>query len=143
MLQDEINRLPTRQRAIRSSVSDEASIHHVSGQATFVDDLPDTAGTLHVAVGVAPIAQGQITRLDLKHVAAKRDVVLVLTADDIPGDNDASPERTNDHPIICAGNVAYHRQVLFAVVARSRHAARAAVKLARPSTTSALPVTDL
>ncbi|MHA1560025.1 MAG: molybdopterin cofactor-binding domain-containing protein, partial [Alphaproteobacteria bacterium] len=38
---------------------------------------------------------------------------------------------------------AYHRQVLFAVVARSRHAARAAVKLARPSTTSALPVTDL
>lgn len=143
MLQDEISRIATRQQAIRSSVPDEASIHHVSGQATFVDDLPDMAGTLHIAVGLAPIARGQITRLDLEHVAARSDVVLVLTADDIPGENDASPERTRDQPIICAGDVTYHRQVLFAVVARSRRSALAAVNLARPSTTSALPVTDL
>ena len=102
MLQDDLQRLAARTKAIRVSVPDEAAIHHAAGQATFVDDIPDLAGTLHVAVGLSPIAAGELTKLDLNAVGAAREVVLTLTATDIPGLNDASPERTQDQPIICA-----------------------------------------
>lgn len=144
MLQDEVPRLGSRYHAVRASVPDEGAVHHVSGQSTFVDDIPDMAGTLHIALGLAPIASGQVTKLDLDGVTRAPDVVLVLTSADIPGRNDASPDRTDDHAIIATGEeVEYHRQALFAVVARSRKAARAAVRKARPSTNSALPITDL
>lgn len=143
MLQDELQRLAARHHAIRTSVADEASIHHVSGQATFADDVPEMAGTLHIALGLAPIARGQITRLEIEPVVTAPDVVLVLTSADILGVNDASPGRTNDHAIISAGEIKYHRQVLFAVVARSRRAALSAVELARVTTSSALPIVDL
>ncbi len=143
MLQDELQRLAARHHAIRTSVADEASIHHVSGQATFVDDVPEMAGTLHIALGLAPIARGQITRLELEAVISAPDVVLVLTAADIHGANDASPQRTNDHPIIADSEIHYHRQVLFAVVARSRRAALSAVELARTTNSAALPIVDL
>ncbi len=143
MLQDDLQRLASRTKAIRISVPDEAAIHHVAGQATFADDIPDLAGTLHVAVGLSPIAAGEITKLDLEAVASAHDVVFTLTARDIPGLNDASPERTQDQPIISAGDIEFHKQALFAVVGRSRQAARDAVALAEISTTSALPTTDL
>ena len=74
--------------------------------------------------------------LDLAAVEAADDVVFVLIAKDIPGLNDTSPNRTHDHPIICAGEIEFHSEVLFAVVARSRHAARRAVRLAQIATNS-------
>ncbi len=143
MLQDKLEGMTPHYQAIRAPITDEAAIHHVSGQATFVDDIPEIAGTLHLAVGLAPIANGRVTRLDLAAVEAADDVVFVLIAKDIPGLNDTSPNRTHDHPIICAGEIEFHSEVLFAVVARSRHAARRAVRLAQIATTPILPTIEL
>jgi xanthine dehydrogenase large subunit len=143
MLQDELQRLASRHQTIRQSVPDEAAIHHAAGQAVFVDDIPDLAGTLHIAIGHASIAAGQVTKLELGAVEAARDVVFALTANDIRGANDASPERTQDHPIIGTSDVEFYGQALFAVVARSRKAAKDAVGLARLSTATALPTIDL
>ncbi len=143
MLQDEVQRLAQRHQSIRISASDEAAIHHAAGQATFVDDIPDMAGTLHIGLGLAPAATGDVTRLELDAVTAARDVVFVLTAADIPGANDCSPERTQDQPIIATGEIEFHRQVLFAVAARSRRAARDAVRHARIGTASSLPTIEL
>jgi len=56
-------------------------------------------------------------------------VIAVLTASDIPGKNDVGPLKGDD-PMFADGHVEFHGQVIFAVAARSRDAARRAVRLA-------------
>lgn len=104
---------------------------HVQGRAIYIDDMREPEGTLHVAPGYAPEgAKGRITRCDLDAVRKYPGVVAVLTATDIPGVNDCSPAMGDD-PILAAGEVLFHGQVVFAVVAQTREAARRAVRLAK------------
>ena len=64
---------------------------HVRGAATYVDDIREPQGTLHVAIGMADKASGRLRGLDLAAVRAAPGVVAVLTAADIPGKNDVAP----------------------------------------------------
>jgi xanthine dehydrogenase large subunit len=57
-------------------------------------------------------------------------VIRVLTAADIPGLNDCSPSLRDD-PILADGRIEFHGQVIFAVIAATRDAARRAARLAR------------
>jgi xanthine dehydrogenase large subunit len=107
----------------------DSAVRHVAGSAIYVDDLREPAGTLHVAVGGAPVARGRITHLNLEAVKAAPGVVVVLTAADIPGRNDVSPVMGDD-PMFADEAVEFRGQVVFAVVARSRDLARRAVRLA-------------
>jgi xanthine dehydrogenase large subunit len=116
-------------RIVRTPAVHESAAHHVRGTAMYIDDLAEPAGTLHVAPGGSPIAHGRITRLGLDAVRAAPGVVRVLTAADIPGRNDCSPIHGDD-PIFAEGDVEFRGQVLFAVVAETREAARRAVRLA-------------
>ena len=103
---------------------------HVSGTALYVDDMPELEGTLHVAPGFAKDgAKGKITKLDLTSVRAAPGVVAVLSVKDIPAKNDCSPA-AGDDPIFAKGEIEFHGQVIFAVVAVTREAARRAAKLA-------------
>src|SRR5450432_4022097 len=71
---------------------------HVQGSATYIDDIREPAGTLHIAVGLADKAAGTLRSLDLSTVRAAPDVVAVLTAKDISGKNDIAPA-FNDEPL--------------------------------------------
>jgi xanthine dehydrogenase large subunit len=102
---------------------------HVTGAATYVDDAREPAGTLHVAPGLANVARGRLRKLDLEPVRSAPGVVTVLTAADIPGRNDIAPA-AGDEPMFAADSVLFHGQPLFAVVARTRDAARRAARLA-------------
>jgi xanthine dehydrogenase large subunit len=67
------------------------------------------------------------------------EVVEVITAADIPGVNDCG-SIIHDDPILCDGEIRYVGQPLFAVIARSRDAARRAAALAKAAATiSELP----
>ena len=103
----------------------ESAHLHVSGEAPYVDDLPELAGTLHAALGLSPVACGRLKGIDTAALQALPGVVAVLTAADIPGRNDCGP-LVHDDPILATGEVRYLGQPVFAVVARSRRAARAA-----------------
>ena len=46
-------------------VAHDSAALHVSGEALYTDDLPEPRDTLHVAVGVSPIAHGRLRGLDL------------------------------------------------------------------------------
>ena len=116
----------------RALVHDSAA-RHVRGSAAYVDDLPEPAGTVHVAPGCADTGRGTIRSVDLDAVRDFPGVLAVLTADDIPGVNDCSPA-FGDDPILAAGEVLFHRQVVFAVVAATRDAARCAARRARIET---------
>jgi xanthine dehydrogenase large subunit len=121
---------PRRQSVGRPLVHDSATLH-VRGNAVYIDDMREPEGTLHVVPGYAPDgARGRIARLDLDAVRQAPDVVAVLTASDIPGHNDCAPN-AGDDPILAEDAIAFHGQVVFAVVARTRQAARWAARRAR------------
>jgi len=102
---------------------------HVSGEATYIDDIPTPADALDVYIAMAAPAHARIKRLDLSAVATAPGVVAVIAAGDIPGTNDISPAMGDD-PLFADGLVEYAGQSLFAVAAESREAARAAAELA-------------
>jgi len=111
----------------------ESAHLHVAGAAPYTDDLPELQGTLHAALGLSPVAHGVIEAMDLDRVRAMPGVVDVYTARDIPGVNDCGP-LLRDDPILAgeAGDVLRHvGQPVFAVVAKTRDAARRAAALAR------------
>src|SRR5437763_1211959 len=119
-----------RLRVVPRPLRHDSSPKHVAGSATFVDDIREPEGMLHIAVGGAPIAAGQLLGIDLDSVRAAPGVVAVLTAADIPGKNDVGPV-VHDDPIFVDGRIEFHGQVAFAVVAKTRTEARRAAKLAK------------
>jgi xanthine dehydrogenase large subunit len=117
-------------RAAAGAAHPHESAHlHVAGTADYIDDLPELAGTLHVALGLSQRAHALVKAIDLEAVRAANGVVAVLTAADIPGENDCGPI-VHDDPILADGLVQYVGQPMFAVVATTRGAARRAARLA-------------
>src|SRR4051812_22690430 len=119
-----------RLRVVRRALRHDSSPKHVAGTATFVDDMREPEGLLHIAVGGAPVTAGQLLSMNLDAVRAAPGVVAVLTAADIPGKNDVGPV-LHDDPVFIDGRIEFHGQVAFAVVAKTRGEARRAAKLAR------------
>ncbi|KJS18617.1 MAG: aldehyde oxidase, partial [Hoeflea sp. BRH_c9] len=103
---------------------------HVTGSADYIDDMPEPAGTLHGYLGLSDRAHATITSLDLDAVRASDGVVAVLTAEDVPGSNDISPTGRNDEPVLATGEVLFHGQPVFAVIAETRDLARRAARKA-------------
>ena len=120
----------------------DSAARHATGAAVYIDDKLEPEGTLHLAPFYAlEGARGRITRLDLDAVKKASGVVLVLTAADIPGLNDCSPARgLHDDPILADGWIKFHGQVIFAVLAQTRDAARRAGRLAKIEIAEERPV---
>ncbi len=116
-------------RHVRQPLPHDSAVKHVQGSADYIDDMPEPEGTLHVAIGGAPVARGRITKLDLDRVRAFPGVHAVITAKDIPGKNDISPANA-DEPVFAAERVEFHGQPVFAVIAATRDGARRAATLA-------------
>ena len=113
--------------AVHTAYPHEAAHLHVSGEATYVDDIPELAGTLHAALGLSQHAHALIKSIDFSAVHAAPGVVAVLTAKDIPGENNCGP-LAHDDPIFAEGVVHYVGQPVFAVIAQSYDAARHAAR---------------
>ena len=120
------------------ALAHDSAVRHVQGSAAYIDDLPEPAGTVHVAPGGAATARGVIRSVDLDPVRNAPGVLAVLTADDIPGTNECSPTVGGD-PILAAGEVLFHGQVVFAVVAETRDAARRAARCGRIDVDASTP----
>jgi len=127
----------------------ESAHLHVAGEAAYIDDLPELAGTLHAALGLSPVAHGRITGFAIEKIRALPGVVAVITAADIPGPNDCG-SIVHDDPILAhfsraadgmvSGEVRYVGQPVFAVIASTRDAARRAAARAKDVLTiDALP----
>ena len=73
---------------VAESLRHDSAVNHVTGRSTYIDDILEPRGTLHLAPGCANFACGKITKVDLSAVREAPGVVAVLIAADIPGDND-------------------------------------------------------
>ena len=118
------------QGGVGDAVAHDSSRLHVRGEATYIDDIREPAGLLHLAIGMSSKPHARITALDLQAVKAAPGVVDVITADDIPGANNFGPVVADD-PILAPGLVQYVGQAIFAVAAESTDQARKAARLAR------------
>ncbi len=119
------------QGGVNEAIAHDSALKHVTGQAIYVDDIPEPAGILHAAPGLSARAHARIRSIDLSAVRKAPGVVLVLTAADVPGVNDVSPIGAGDDPVFAKDKVEFHGQVLFAVIAESFMEARRASRLAR------------
>ena len=116
---------------IGKAIAHDSAELHVQGNATYIDDIREPDGTVHVAPGYSREgARGKITKLDLAAVRSAQGVIAVFTAADIPRKNDCSPA-AGDDPILADGEIQFHGQVIFAVVAETRDQARRAALLAK------------
>jgi xanthine dehydrogenase large subunit len=144
--------MPARTKKIATdtvglALAHDSAVLHVQGSAVYIDDMREPEGTLHVVPGYAQEgAKGRIVSCDLDAVRKFPGVVAVLTPADIPGVNDCSPSRAmKDDPILADGEILFHGQVIFAVVAETRDAARRAARLAKieiAKTLAAITVED-
>jgi xanthine dehydrogenase large subunit len=107
----------------------DSALKHTTGQAVYIDDMPEPAGTLHAALILSPIAIGRLIRLDLTAAAAAAGVVAALGPGDIPGRNDVAPVGQGE-PLFATDRVEFAGMPLGMVVADSLDAARAAAELA-------------
>ena len=117
--------------AVHTDQRHDSAHKHVTGEAVYIDDMPEPAGTLHGCLGLSTVAHGKIVSMDLSAVRAAPGVVDVLTAADVPGENDISPTGRHDEPVLPAEVVQFYGQPLFFVVARTREQARRACRLAK------------
>ncbi|MFT4013067.1 MAG: xanthine dehydrogenase molybdopterin binding subunit [Paracoccus sp. (in: a-proteobacteria)] len=117
--------------AAHTSIIHDSAVKHVTGQADYTDDLMEPVGTLHGYLGLSSVAHGRIVSMDLSEVRKAAGVHLVLTAEDIPGENDISPSGLHDDPVFATPVVRFLGQPIFAVIAETRDQARRACKLAR------------
>jgi xanthine dehydrogenase large subunit len=100
----------------------------VGGAARFTADLALPAGGLHGMVAVSPHAHAAFTQLDTTAAAAHPGVRAVLTAADIPGENQLST-MAHDEPLLGDGEVHCIGEPVALVLADSPDAAWRAAQL--------------
>ncbi|MGE5150139.1 MAG: xanthine dehydrogenase molybdopterin binding subunit [Rhodospirillaceae bacterium] len=105
---------------VHTSPRHDSALKHVTGQALYIDDMPEPAGTLHAALVLSPIAHGRLKEVEVPEMPG---VVAVLDAKNIPGKNDVAPVGT-DEPLFATDHVFYAGQPLAMVVATTLDAAR-------------------
>lgn len=101
---------------------------HVTGVARYTDDMP-LADPVHLAFGLSEKAHAKLSSVDLDAVRAAVGVIEVLTAADLPAENDVSPS-AHDEPMLAVDTVHFIGQPIFLVVAETHRAARVAAQLA-------------
>ncbi len=104
------------------------SIWHVTGRSVYVDDIPEVRGTLYGAIFSSPVAHGRIRKLQTFAAKKLKGVKAVLTARDIPGENQIG-EVIKDEPLFADKWVHYCGQPIALVVAESDAIARLAITL--------------
>jgi xanthine dehydrogenase large subunit len=119
-----------REAAVGASLPHDSARLHVTGRASYTDDLPEPRDLLHLGVGMSSIAHGDMQSIDVLDVLAAPGVVDVCTADDIVGANNFGAIVADD-PILAEGQVHYVGQAIFAVAANSVDEARKATRRAK------------
>lgn len=117
------------------------SYTHLRGESVYLDDIPLVSGTLFAAVFDSPIAHGKINSIDTSAAAAMEDVVRIITAADIPGENQIGGI-VPDEELLAAGHVHFCGMPVVLVIARTEEAARAAVKKIKISIDPLPVITD-
>ena len=125
--------------SVHTSRRHDSALKHVTGQALYIDDLPEPAGTLHAALVLSPIAHGRLKKVE---VPPSPGVVAVLGPNDIPGKNDIAPVGQNE-PLFAFDQIDHAGQPLAMVVGETLDAARHAAERAVIDIEAGEPILDI
>ena len=109
------------------SIAHDSGSSHVSGESVFIDDRPEQAGELHLAIVMSEVAHGKIKKIVTEEALKVEDVVMVLTGDDFI-DNTWGPI-LKDQPLLANKLISHYSEPVALVVAKTRTAAYRARKL--------------
>jgi xanthine dehydrogenase large subunit len=133
---------PARQRGMGAALRHDSALKHTTGEARFLDDLPEPPGLLHAALALSPVAHGRLSPIDLAPPRAVPGVLAVLLAGDIPGRNDIAPAGSGE-VMLAEGLVEYAGQPLAVVVGGTRDAALAGAAALQPEIAPLPPVLSI
>jgi xanthine dehydrogenase large subunit len=105
----------------------ESARAQVAGAATYVDDIPETKGTLHAAPILSTVAHGRLLGVDSAFALTLPGVRGVVLAGDIPGDP-VLATFVHDEPVFARDKVEHIGQVVGLVVADTVMQARRAAR---------------
>ncbi len=105
----------------------ESAVAHVTGTATYIDDMPELKGTLHAAPILSTVAHGTLLAIDATKALQMPGVRGLVLGSDIPGDR-LLATFVHDEPIFAQGTVQHVGQVIGLVVADSTMQARRAAR---------------
>ncbi|KAJ1825003.1 hypothetical protein LPJ60_000296 [Coemansia sp. RSA 2675] len=119
---------PVEDRVIvGKGVAHLAALKQVTGEARYVNDMPELAGELHVGLVLSTRVHARILGIDAEKALALPGVVQVLTARDVPGENHWNLFK--DEEILPSDTTHYHGQPLALVLATTRKIAQEAARL--------------
>ena len=110
-----------------NSITHESAAAHVTGAATYIDDIAEVRGTLHAAPILSTVAHGRLLGLDACAALAMPGVVDVVLAGDVPGDP-VLAAFAGDEPVFASDTVQHVGQVIGLVVAQTAMQARRAAR---------------
>ncbi len=134
--------MDTNLRIAGQPILHDSALKHCTGEAKFLDDLPEPAGLLHAALALSGIAHGHLRALDLERAHAIPGVIAILTAADIPGRNDIAPT-FHDEKLFAEDLVEHAGQPLALAVATTREAALLSAAAVRPTIDKLPPILSI
>ena len=105
----------------------ESASAQVTGDASYVDDIPEVKGTLHAAPILATVAHARLLGIDVQAALAMPGVRGVVLTGDIPGDP-VLATFVHDEPVFAIDTVQHVGQVVGLVVADTVMQARRAAR---------------
>jgi xanthine dehydrogenase large subunit len=105
----------------------ESARAQVTGNATYIDDIPEIKGTLHAAPILSTVAHGRLLGVDVEAACAMPGVRGVVLAGDIPGDP-VLATFVHDEPVFAGETVEHIGQAIGVVVADTVMQARRAAR---------------
>ncbi|MFO0659051.1 MAG: xanthine dehydrogenase molybdopterin binding subunit [Polyangiaceae bacterium] len=106
----------------------DSALGHVTGAARYVFDEACRRPMLEMWPVMSKHAHGSIRRIDTSKARALAGVVAVLTAEDIPGENDVGAIR-KDEPLLASDEVLFLGQLVAVVIGESIEICREAAAL--------------
>ncbi len=107
------------------NLSAENALYYVTGEAAFVDDLPEPARLLHGLVVTSAEAHARIRSFDLEAARRLPGVAAVLSSRDIPGHNQMGPV-IRDELCLAEQEVTFAGQAVFLIAAETMELCRQA-----------------
>jgi len=100
----------------------DSSLRHSTGQAVYIDDMPEQENLLHGAPVLSKVACGKIKKINSDKLNDLPFFTKIITAKDIPGENEIGPIK-NGEPILAEEFFSYLGQPVAIVLAKTHQEA--------------------
>src|SRR4051812_15922353 len=114
--------------AVGKDIPHDSARGHVSGESTFIDDMPIARSELLVDFVGSPVAHGMLKSIELDAARKVAGIVALFTAKDITGHNKIGSIVPDEH-LLVEDEAVFLGDPVVLIAATNREAIRAAKKL--------------